>query len=251
MLNSKNRGSALTIVVALVVIVILGAGLWYFLSDPFSTRVNEAYKQGTEWTAENIQANPVGYLTWALSEVDKTEDKLEAGIISLKTKKSQADRALSKNTADKTQYETLLVEFKTAYKEAKPESKFPVSVRGVSLDEPALKKKIVESNDKIQNLTTLVDAYSRNKQVIETKLAEIEAKQSELVKLKNKLSTDLEIAKVNKSVDGLNDIGDTLNAITDTSNALVADSQDVSIEAMIKPVGDARVDEEFDKIMAQ
>ena len=52
------------------------------------------------------------------------------------------------------------------------------------------------------------------------KLGEIEGKLAEVDKLKNKLSTNMEIAKVNQSVEGMDSIGDQLNSIVDTSSAL-------------------------------
>jgi chromosome segregation ATPase len=222
------------------------------VSKPFQTEVKEGYRQATEWTAENIQKNPVGYLTWALEEVGKTEQKLQASVLSLKTKKNGAERALERNHADQTEYNKLLDEFKNAYRSASSPSSWPVTVRNASFEENALKRKIVECNDKLKNVGTLVETYTKTKNVIDRKLTELDGKLAEVIKLKNKLSTDLEIAKVNKSVEGIDSIGDQLNAIVDTTAALVSTSEEgTSVEEMIKPTGDQRVEDEFAKIMGK
>lgn len=236
------------VVVGVAALIVLGLVAFFVVSKPFQTQVKEQFRQGTEWTPENIQADPVGYLTWALGEADKTEQKLEASVIGLKTKKNAASRSLEKHTADATEYTKLLEEFKQAYTDAN--GTYPVNIRGVNLDETALKRKIVECNDKLQNVKELQSTYEKTKGVIDRKMGELEAKRTEVTKLKSKLGTQLEIAKVNKTVEGIEGIGDTLSSIIDTSDALVSTAEEgTDIEAFITPTGDARVDDEFDKIM--
>ncbi|MGO9113272.1 MAG: hypothetical protein ACLP9L_28910 [Thermoguttaceae bacterium] len=251
-LNNRRGGSAIGIIVGLVVLALVAGGIWFFVSKPFQTNVKQAYNQATQWTPENIKKDPVGYLTWALDEVGKTQDKLQASELSLKTKKNATARALQKQTADQSDYEKLLSEFKEAYTIASEQKKWPTRVRNTDLDEMALKRKIVECNDKIKNTAELVDTYAKTNKLIGDKLGEIEAKLAEVEKLKNKLSTNMEIAKVNQSVDDIGAIGDQLNAIVDTSSALAKTAEEgTSVADMIKPSGDARVNDEFSKIMGK
>ena len=69
----------------ILAIVIVGGGILFFYSKPFSTKVKEAARQATEWTSENIQKDPVGYLTWAMDECYATEEKLSASKLSMNT----------------------------------------------------------------------------------------------------------------------------------------------------------------------
>ena len=250
--DNRRGASSLGIIVGLIVLLLLGGGIWYFVSKPFKTHVTQAYEQATQWTPENIKQDPVGYLTWALVEVGKAEGKLQASELSLRTKKNTTSRALKEKTADHSQYEKLLTEFKEAYTTASQQKKWPTQVRNIDFDEIGLKRKIVECNDKIKNAADLVDTYAKTDKLIDDKLGEIEAKLAEVEKLKNKLSTNMEIAKVNQSVDDIGAIGDQLNAIVDTSSALAKTAeQGTSVADMIKPSGDARVDDEFSKIMGK
>ena len=98
----------------------------------------------------------------------------------------------------------------------------------------------------------MVDTYAKTDKLIGDKLGEIENKLADVEKLKNKLSTNMEIAKVNQSVNDIGAIGDQLNAIVDTSSALAKTAEEgTSVADMIKPSGDARVDDEFSKIMGK
>lgn len=249
----QRRGaSTLTVVIGLIALMFVSLGAYFVVSKPFSTRVRSSYRQATEWTAENIQKDPVGYLTWALSEVDKTEQRLQAGVLGLKTKKNAAVRALERDQADQTEYGKLLDEFKDAYLSASSSNSWPVTVRNASFEENALKRKIVEANDKLKSLSSLVETYAKTKNVIDRKLTELDGELAGVVKLKNKLTTNLEIAKVNASVEGIDSIGDQLNAIVDASEALVSTAEEgVDVEELIKPTGDQRVEDEFAKIMGK
>ena len=63
-----------TIIGILVLVGAIGAGL-YLWSDPFRAKVDDAVRQGSTWTPENIVADPEGYLSWASGELDRrTQD---------------------------------------------------------------------------------------------------------------------------------------------------------------------------------
>ncbi len=53
-MNARRKGSTTATVVGILGVLVVGGAIWYFASDPFRTRVNEAVKQGTTWTPEQI-----------------------------------------------------------------------------------------------------------------------------------------------------------------------------------------------------
>src|SRR5262245_52495109 len=132
--GSNRRGSlSLTTIIGLAVVVFLGLGAWFVVSKPFQTRVKESYRDATEWKADKIQKDPIWYLTWALEEVGKTEQRLQASVLAMKTKENGADRAVEKHLADKTEFEKLLVELKETYREASAQRTWPAKVRSWTL----------------------------------------------------------------------------------------------------------------------
>ena len=251
-LNNRRGSSAVGIIVGLIVLALVAGGIWFFVSKPFQTHVKEGWKGATQWTPENIKKDPVGYLGWALDEVGKTQERLQAIELSLRTKKNATARALEKNTADKSDYEKLLTELIGAYKTAAEQKKWPAKIRNTEFDEMGLKRKIVECNSKIKNTDTLVEAYSKTDKLIGDKLGEIENKLADVEKLKNDLSTKIDLAKANESAEDIGSVGNQLNNIVDTTSALAATAEKgTSVESMIKPSGDAKVDDEFSKIMGK
>ena len=117
------------------------------------------------------------------------------------------------------------------------------------MSEADLKAHIVRANTQKEALTKLTNTYAAMQMKIKAKIGEVDGKLMEIEQLKSKLSTDLEVAKVNKSVEGIGEIGDKLSAIMDTSNALASGSESMDLDALLDPTGETRIDEEFDKIM--
>jgi chromosome segregation ATPase len=249
---NNRRGSVMGIVVGLIVLLLIGGTIWFLVSKPFHSQVKGAFNQATQWTPENIKSDPVGYLTYALGEVGKTEKKLQASELGLRTRLNETTRPLDTNKAKKADFDKLLSELKAAYIAASSEKKWPAHVRGQQFDEIELKRKIVEYDGKLKDATDKVDVYSKTSKTITEKLGEVQDKLSEVEKLKNKLSTNMEIAKVNQSVDDIGSIDDQLNAIVDTSSALAKTAEDAKRgDDLLKPSGDTKTEDDFSKIMGK
>ena len=70
--------------------------------------------------------------------------------------------------------------------------------------------------------------------------------------LRTKLGTDLETAKVQKTFEGIDNVNNSIDDIINTSDAMAKTAEkNASVSDMIKPSGEARIDEEFDKIMGK
>jgi len=246
-----RNGSAAAIVIGLIAVVVVGLGVFYVVSDPFSTSVDSAFEGATEWTSENIQANPVGYLSWAGKQVEKTENDLKTSELSLTTNINKAKRKMEKAEAEISTYQAFVDEAIAGYKKAKKEDSFPVMVRGQSLDEPTLKKMTVEASTKLKASKDLKGAFQKMLTTLDKKLTEVKSKQTEVMKMKVKLESDLEIAKTNKTVDGIEGIGDRLGAIMDTSQALAGATTDApSLDSMLAPSGEQQVDTDFEALLS-
>lgn len=250
-MKRNNQGGVLLIVI--VLIAVAGAA-FYFFSAPFKTKVNEITRQATKWTPENIQKDPVGYLTWAVSECDQLEDKLDARIIALNTKINQSRREIMEKTSERASFDGLLKELKTAYRMASEDDVWPVEVRGAKLTEEQTKSRIVETHQRIAQLTSVIDTYESALNKMLNSLTDVGNKLSETAKLKRKLNGEVEIARVKKEVSGLDEVSDSVSAIIDTTEALIssngAHDQAPSIDELVTPAPSEKMNQEFDAIMA-
>src|SRR5438552_14869923 len=76
-MNMRRRGGAMTAIVACVAVVLVGGVVWYFVSDPFHTRVNAQLDQMTKWTPEQIAKDPVMYLNFCEEQTKKAIEQLK------------------------------------------------------------------------------------------------------------------------------------------------------------------------------
>ncbi len=249
----SRRGAAAGIVVAVIFLLLIAGGIWYFVSKPFQTHVNQAMNQATQWTPENIKKDPEGYLTWAVAQVDVTRGKLQAAQLALTKQKIEISNKLEEKSTQKSQCEALMTELKKAYTTATDKNQWPIKVGETSFDsEGELKRKIVEANHFQENASQLVDTYTKAKGKVSDRLDDIDGQLTKVEELKTKLATDLETAKVKQTFEGIEGVNDNFKDIQNTSDAMTKlDEHNTSVSDMLKPSGDAKVNDEFDKIMGK
>ncbi len=69
--------------------LLVGAGIWYFVSDPFRTKVDRAWEpEDTKWTPEQIAKDPVLYLDYVEKEATECLEKLKASKIAIAQNKA-------------------------------------------------------------------------------------------------------------------------------------------------------------------
>ena len=275
MFNSRqNKGQAALVIIIVLIIVVV---LVYFLSAPAKTKIDMAYKEATTWTADNIQKDPVGYLTWALGEIKVTSNKIEAREIALKTKQKELEAGLVEKNTKLEQEKKALEMGKSAYLEASKNNSFPTTINGVVFKEIELKTKIgiceskqenKEQNipnkqniqntkkvENIQNIGKFIATYQTSLNTIKSKLSEITNKKFEIDNLKVKLSSDLELAKLQKTVSDLPELSTNFNTIKYTAEAL-SDINGIKTDSLpdlsdlVSNNNSSLIDEEFAKIMS-
>ena len=67
-------------------LLILGAVLWYFLSEPFAASVDKAYEENTTWNSSTINDNKEAYIYSMFDKVDVIEKTLLDERLNLKIK---------------------------------------------------------------------------------------------------------------------------------------------------------------------
>ncbi len=214
-------------------------------------QAEEARRQDSKWTAENIQNEPVLYLQSAIQECEAIRQRLDTQALALAVKKNQSNRELLAQTKERDVYQKFLDAAKAKYREASASGKWPTEVNGVTVTEEQLKRKIVEANGKLESCATLASVHQQNVNKLERKLAEIAKKQEDVSALKRKLALDLEVVKVKKAVDDIDGIKDTVNAMMDISNALSSGAGEPSLEDMVVPTVTSKVNEDFEQIMGK
>lgn len=259
------RGFFIAVVLALAVVA---GALVYFRKSPNAVQqvdaalakfnaaaqrqATEAASRVAEWTAERMQKDPVGYLQWALDECVGTSERLTAGKISLRAQRSQMERSITASGADVTGYTRQLDEAKTLYKSHKADDKWPVEFRGAMLGEQELRTKIIDTHNRLAALRELIDAHRKNEAIVDQKVGELEMELVGVEKLRNRISTELEVAKVKQTVDGLAQLSDQVTAMVSTTGSMAASPADiVTLDSLVKQKSEQTTAVDFENILGK
>ncbi len=243
----EKRGN----IAIVVVFIVFLATIFYFWSDPFKAKVDKAVLQATSWTPENIQKDPVGYLTWAKNECNVLSQKLEAREIALKTKENEYKRNLLEKESELVSYSGLLTEAKTTFVTASAARSFPVLLRNIQLSEAQLKTKIVEAYQQIELINKAVPAIKNTIQMLQQQLAAVESRKAEIAGLSKKIGSDIELAKLKTDTAGLANLSNEFTSILDTTSAVINPENIPSINEMAAMTASTSADVVFEKIMTE
>ena len=121
-------------------------------------------------------------------------------------------------STDKSDCETFLTELKETYIKAVEKNLWPVSVRNHNFDESSeLKRRIVECSQDLENAKKLVETYSTVKGKVTDRLDEIDEQKTKVETLRRKFATDLETAKVEKTLEGIGKVGSNVDNVVNMS----------------------------------
>lgn len=244
----------------LVILTVVGLGAWYLASKPFAARVNEAARQGTQWTPEQINKNPSGYFNWAVSELTKNVEKLKANELSLKIEKKRVERAMAEN-AGKVKSSTKMLDAARAAYKALPDAegsgkKFPLSVEGVTFDTLSSFKRDcykLENRRKVAEASQL--RFSAAVAKIDGWLDKIAAKQTEAEINLETANAQLAILRTQQTIDGVGGLAESINGLLDEIEMVASDSDPARVGSLLDvaersetPSGGLS-DADFDKLM--
>src|ERR1051325_1162380 len=131
-MNMNRRGGAMTAIVAGVAFLVCAGVVWYFVSDPFHTKVNGQFNQMTKWTPEQIAKDPVNYLNFCEEQTKKAIEQLKADRISVAQNKGLLEEMRDKAANKVRVGEQKLAELKGAYEKGEKDTSWPVSFEGQS-----------------------------------------------------------------------------------------------------------------------
>ena len=236
-------------VVALVVLVLVAGAIFYFVSDPFKTKVDIQVEQATKWTPENINKDPVGYLTWAIGKSQQAADSLSARQIALAQQKSNNERLLKNDTKDLSAAGKLFDQFRTAYKNAATTGSWPTEVVGTQYEEEALKSRVIEFRTKIDSLRKNSEQRTALQKRIESNMQEVARRLDDAKSTKTDLSQKLELVKANQAIDDLDTLRADVDGLTGVADFLAGSESGASIDDLIEQQQSTISDAEFNDIL--
>jgi archaellum component FlaC len=236
------------IAAAIVALVALVGGGAFLYSDVYRTKAQEAFKQFSDWTPENIAKYPDTYLTFCEGQVNKVLDDLKARRVSISINKNKIT-AMRDDAAEKAQTgDTVLAKLKDLYKTTAKNNAWPATWEGTPANEEWVRNQIVQVNAQIQGKRKIVatcDQMLAKLDDSERQLPKIEsAAQQQLVEI----HTNQEVLKVNKLT---GDLDNQLVSMKAAIQGVVTQTNDqpaaINLDSM--PATSTPVDSNFQAIL--
>ncbi len=253
--SSNRTGPALRPVWVAIALVVLGGLFFLVPSIHIGTAVTTGALPGAEpppqWTPDKIAAEPEAYLGWALAEVSRTETLLHQQGLALSSEINKAGRLIAAHRQSFADVNSWLGEAKSAYRAAAEENRWPATLEARSVGEEELKIRILEADAQLTVLAELAETYADSRQILERKKTEVDVKLAEVRRLRTKLASDLEILRVNQTLENVGRLSAQFTEIQAGATVLLADPSVLSLEALVAPAGIPARDGVFDRILAE
>ena len=215
-------------------------------------RAREEYRQEKTWTAENKQKEPELFLRDQLAEVKRKDVVFSVQLVELNTKLAELKRKQSVSTANAEKTEAYLAKAKSVYRECKAAGKWPATVNGFTFSKQLLKTRIVEASSRCEQAVELSGKMREGIVLVTRKIEMVQARQRKLVDLRAKIEAGIEMAKLKKTVEDIDGIDDQVNGISDQVDGLGVQADfAANLDDVMELSGDAKIDAEFEKIMAE
>jgi len=245
----------LRLICGLLILATLAGGILYFQSDVFRTKADEEWKQWTKWTPENISKDPRGYLTFAIAELEKIQQKLKAHEIELRknldlrTNDLKVQNVLVANTT--TAMEGLKLTYNVSARS------FPISYNAKDYTEPRFQELVVEMDRKLE---TAQENVIRLEKAVAFLTGELDRAESERKKIAEKrqyveqqklrLETDLAVGLANDLTSKADEIVATVKAATKAEPGNVKQEADNLVKIEEQKRQTLSVKERFEQIMS-
>lgn len=234
------------------VAAVVGAGA-YLMSDVWSTKIDSAYSQFSEWTPENIAKDPKNYLKFCEKQAKAAQTKLKARNISIK--QSKAKLAAKQEDAQKKVElgKKALTELKELRDGAESSNSWPVKFHEIELTKEALGKqaiKLRKEMDQKAKLSAVATKGLKQLALQETKVSDALQKLDEqLTEITSKREM-LEIKEITEDItedlvsmrgvlEGVVEIGDEEPgsfSLDDLADADATDVNDADIDAAFEGI---------------
>ena len=199
------------VVVLLLVIQKFAPGLW--------TEARTAYSDNLGWNENARKANPVGFLQYSKTDLQKSYDEISGIIKDLEIQNNRLKKEREKLNSDQGKYEEVLNRAKDIYSQAKlsPENSYPVKFMGAEYkqEEFMAQVKIIKNrNDSaIKQMVSMQQAYDQ----VTSSLTNMYEKRAKIQGAIEEIDTTIVIAKANTASA---DIQDSMSQIADINEEM-------------------------------
>jgi len=185
-----------------------------------------------EWTAEEVAADPTGYMNWADAKISKQIDDRAVRLKSLNGKLADIEtrrRTMSDNLRDMA---NIASRMDMAVRRAEDEDRWPVQMAGRKYDRDEALAIIAQAKKYVADRQSLSGAYDQAVGKAKSMASVLGSEIAELKRLREKMALDLEAVRISESFEDLEKLRKTEQEIIGFSKALGAMADESITESL-------------------
>ncbi len=247
----SRKGGATGAIIAVLAVLVVGGTIWYFVSDPFKTKVDAGWTQGTKWTPENIAADPKNYLNYVEAETEKAIQSLKAGKIAVAQNRAKLVGMRDDAQAQVATGTKAVAELIEKYKTAETGNVWPVSFNNQPLDKDKTKLTVVSLSKELGRQKTRLAQVTSGLERLNIQDGKIDEAMANASNQLAEVKTNRGLLEVQNLTTDLKDKLVSMNAVmTNVVGAATENTGVVSLEQLTAQTATQVDNGEFDKILA-
>jgi hypothetical protein len=180
----------------------------------------KTYPADKVWTAEEVSADPTGYMGWADAKVGKQLEDRESRLKTLNTRLAEIEKRQQSMRDNLRDTENIRSRLGMAIRRAEDEDRWPVQMGGRKFEKEEALTIMEQSARYIEDRRPLSSAYDTTVNRLRGMAEALKKEVGEFKRLREKMALDLEQVRLTQSMDDLNKLRKSEAEITGFAQAL-------------------------------
>jgi len=232
-------------IIVIVVVLIAGIAVWKF-SPGLRTRARAAAGKVGQWSEEDRQADPVGFIDYAEGRLEKHLAALKNGRINIKNGLVRIETEITKSQELFDKATELAAMFRETFQKAEKETAFPVSVAGSSYSRQELIEQVrlvlLQRTNYTKAMEGLASAAKAARTADVSLLRQVTDTQAALASLPAKR----EIVRANQLAGNVQELLSQIDALIDRNDTVLEDAPVRTVEELMAGAAAAVVEPKVD-----
>lgn len=188
-----------------------------------------------EWTADEIAADPEGYMTWADGRIQEQIDDRQRRLASLSDRLIEVERRQTTFNQRLTAVRNVHDRFETAIRRARDEDRWPMRIGGQSFDESRALAILSQAKQYLEDHGPLAEAYASALARLRQAHGQLQRDVEQLRRLREKLALDLERVRLNQGLEELSQLRRTEQELAGFTAAVGQMADDAAMLHQLPP----------------
>ena len=214
--------------------IIICLAVFYFISDPFSTKIDTQIENVTTWSPDRIQENPSGYFKWNLKRVQETITKIKSTQISINMKKAALEKKQIKKMKEYDDYKKTIDGAIAVYK--LNNATFPLNFGDKLYSKEGFTALLEQLDARVSSLKKVKSVITKTLALYNKELEKLNISLNKAISVNEDLTAKIETVQLNGSSNELDAIQSNISSIENIIVSSEGIMQGSELDEIVKKV---------------